>query len=379
MRIRQQICRAGMLLGIIAVFTGCGSTATQESRQTAVTGAATAKEEDTEAADTEDSAVYGVVDLTSYVTLGEYKGVCVKRVKPQQVTASSVKEQIGQQMRSAAGKKKEKTGAIKKGDYVVVSFQGYIGQMQIEQAHSESMTLQVGEYVMLKDFEDALIGKKKDDIFTAKVKMPKDYDPEYAGQTVEYDIKIMDVFQYDVPKITDANVKKYLNADSVKKLKKQIRKSLKKEYQKTAKEEMDKEAMNQVIANARIKEYPEKYVQQFAKQAKKAYEADAAEKGMTWAEYVQEMGLTEDQFEKQIESMAKADLASEMVYQAVIKKENLTVTSKEIAEAAGDYADGTTYASAEEVMEKTDADRLEQRVLYKKAFEWVADHAVIYD
>lgn len=353
MRLKVQIQKTMLLFAGMLIFTGCGKNTLS------------------------DSAVYGVVDLTPYVTLGEYEGVHIQKVTPQEVTDAEVKSQMEQLMASAAGKREEKDGPIEKGDYVVVSFQGYLEDMQVEEAGFEDMTLQVGQYLMLPDFEDGLIGAQNGDMLTIEVKIPEDYDDTYAGQVMEYDVKISDVYCMHIPELTDANVRQYLEVDSVKELEKEIRQSLQEEYEKAAQEEMDAAAMQAVIASAVIKEYPEKYVEQFAEKVQQGYEEDAAARGLSMSEYVEQMQLDEEGFLQQVYDIAKANLASEMVYQAIIQKEKLTLTEEELKKGAEDFVDGSTYVSVEDVLEKVDEKRLEQRILYKKAYEWVAAHAVV--
>lgn len=94
-------------------------------------------------------------------------------------------------------------------------------------------------------------------------------------------------------------------------------------------------------------------------------------------QYISQMGLTQEEYEQQVQKIAQADLASEMVYQAIIEKENLSLTEEEFRKGAEAYVDGSTYQTAEDVIRKTDHDRLEQRILYKKAYDLVVSNAVI--
>lgn len=369
MKVWKRFCAMGIIFSLAMSMTGCGKEATTS---TDVQGS-----QRTSAPDTTDSATKGVVDLTKYVTIGKYKGISVQKVTGKKVTEKEITKQISILMSNAAGKRKTKDGAIEKGDYVVVSFQGYLKDALVEEAKMEDMVLQVGEYMMLPDFEDGLIGAKKGDIFTIEVNIPKDYDETYAGQKMEYDVKISDVYQIKVPNVTDQNVKQYLEAASVKQLRKDVRKSLEEERQKEATQEMYTAAMNQVVSEAKVSEYPEKYLQQFAEEVKAGYEEAAKERDITLEQYIQEMNLSAEEFETQVEQIAKANLKQEMVYQAIIQKEGLTLTAEEKKEGAEEYVDGSTFKTVEEVMEQVDSARLEQRILYKKAFVLVGESAKI--
>lgn len=361
----------GIVLSMVLSMAGCA-----KENATTTTSSEHQKEE-TATPDTTDSVTKGVVDLTTYVTIGEYKGIKVQRVTPEKVTDKEVTKQIRTLMSNEAGEKKEKEGSIRKGDYVVVSFQGYYKDSVVEEAKMEDMTLRIGEYVMLPDFEDGLIGAKKGDILTIEVKIPEDYDETYAGQKMEYDVKISDVYRKKVPEITDANVKKYLDAESVKQLHKELGDVMRENRQQEATQQMYTAAMNQVISEAKVSEYPEKYLKQFVDEVKAGYETAARERNESLEQYIQELGLNSEEFEAQVEQIAKQNLKQEMVYQAIIKKEGLTLSDQEKKEGAGDYVDGVTYKSVEEVLEKADSARLEQRILYKKAFELVGKNTIV--
>lgn len=373
MKLVRRIGGIGLWFLAAVILTGCGASASHKNEEqspgadasgNAVSGAG-------------GSAVTGVADLTPYVTLGKYKGITVSEVKPRKVKNATIRQEMEQQMAAEAGEKKALHGAVKKGDYVRVAFQGYLGDVLVEEARAESMTLMVGKYTMLKDFEDGLAGTKKGDIVTIPVKIPDDYQEEYAGKTMEYDVKILDAWQMEIPELTDANVRKYLSEKSVRVLKEKIRKELEEQCKEEAQERMGQIIMNQVIQNAKIHEYPESYLKEFAAEIRKGYEADAAARKLDMVQYINLMGLSQEEYDQQIQKIAQADLASEMVYQAVIKKEGLTLTEEEFRKGVEAYVDGSKYETAEEVMEGTDHDRLEQRILYRKAYDLVVRSAVI--
>lgn len=323
------------------------------------------------------SAVTGTVDLTPYVTLGKYKGIAVNAVQPQKVKNARIRQEMEQRMATEAGEKKALNDVVKKGDFVRVAFQGYLDDAIVEKARVDTMTLKVGQYTLLKDLEDGLVGTRKGEILTISVRIPDDYPEEYAGERMEYDVKILDAWQMEVPALTDANVRKYLSEKSVKVLKKKIRKELEAQYKEEAEERTGQAIMDRVIQNAKIREYPETYLKEFAAEIREGYEADAAARKLDLAQYISQMGLSQEEYEQQIHKIAQADLASEMVYQAVIQKEGLTLTEEEFRKGVKAYVDGSTYKTVEEVIGKTDHNRLEQRILYRKAYDLVVRSAVI--
>lgn len=387
MKLVRRIGEIGLCFLTAVILFGCGASVSDQSEEqgpgasvpgNAVSGAGhSASGQAVAEKSASDSAVTGVADLTPYVTLGKYKGISVSAVQPQKVKNTRISQEMEQQMAAEAGEKKELNGAVRKGDYVQVAFQGYLGDTLVEEARVENMTLKVGQYTMLKDFEDGLVGTQKGDILTIPVKIPDDYQEEYAGQTMEYDVKILDAWQMEIPKLTDTNVRKYLSEKSVKALKKKIRNELETQYKKEAEERTGQMIMNKVVQNAKIHEYPKKYLEEFATAVRTGYEADASARNLDMVQYISQMGLTQEEYEQQVQKIAQADLASEMVYQAIIEKENLSLTEEEFRKGAEAYVDGSTYQTAEDVIRKTDHDRLEQRILYKKAYDLVVSNAVI--
>lgn len=93
----------------------------------------------------------------------------------------------------------------KKGDRVVVDFEGKLKGEPVEGGTGEEIPVVLGEGHMLPDFEKGLTGTTAGEVKTFKVKFPKDYHNEaLSGKTVEFAIKVHRVEEEELPPLDDS-------------------------------------------------------------------------------------------------------------------------------------------------------------------------------
>lgn len=94
--------------------------------------------------------------------------------------------------------------ASRKDDRLVVDFEGKINDEVFEGGSTQGMPIVLGTGIMLKDFEDNLVGLKAGDEKTFKVKFPKDYHAEkIAGKKAEFTVKVDSVSEPVLPEVDD--------------------------------------------------------------------------------------------------------------------------------------------------------------------------------
>lgn len=340
-------------------------------------GKSTAEPSSAETVSPEDLSINQVIDLTGYVTLGKYKGIAVEKVVPEPVTEDDITQKIQETLAARAERMEKDDMTIEDGDYVTLSFQGYLGQEMVNDAKCENLTIQIGAGTLVEDLETGLLGHTAGEEIIIDAKIPKDDASGYAGETLEYHVTVSDIYQLDIPALSRKTAREYFSCNSVREVRQAVRKNIQKERKQAARESMAESAWKQAVSNASISSYPEKQLQEFEEQMKAGYEAGAQEENLSVTEYMENhYGLSQEEYEEQLTETAREMLASEMVYQAIIKAEDLTLTDTEYEEGLEEFIDGENYASREELLEQVSEDRLRQRILYKKAYDLVYDHAI---
>lgn len=80
------------------------------------------------------------------------------------------------------------------GDILIVSFKGTIDGKPFDGGSSEGILISVGSKFFLEDFENSLIGKKKEDVYSTPVKFPDNYSVKnLASKEAIFEIKILSV------------------------------------------------------------------------------------------------------------------------------------------------------------------------------------------
>ncbi len=369
---RRAARRFGVCALLFCMFlTGCQGKKAENSDS----GKKAQKDEKT--AELEKLSINQVVDLTGYVKLGKYKGIEIQKIEPEQVTEQQVEKKINNELESHASRREKKDKTIEKGDYITLSFQGYRGKKKIDQACCENLTAQIGSGTLIADLEKGLIGKRPGREFKIAARVPEEDGSAYAGKKLLYHVTVSDVFLQDVPKLTDDTAEKYFDCDTAAEVRESIRGELEEDRKQEAEDQMAEEAWGKAVKNATVSEYPKKQLEEFKQQLQTAYEQEALQANLSIEDYMKAAyGIEAEEYDGKLTEAAKDMLASEMVYQAVIKAEDLTLTKEEYEEGVKTFVDGENYKSVKEVEEKTPKTRLEQRILYRKAYRLVYENAL---
>jgi trigger factor len=99
---------------------------------------------------------------------------------------------------------KEVSRAVKKGDKVLIDFEGFIDGTAFEGGSAKGHELAIGSGAMIPGFEDGIIGGKIDKPFDIKVTFPADYDHKgLAGKETTFKITVHKVMEGILPELND--------------------------------------------------------------------------------------------------------------------------------------------------------------------------------
>lgn len=134
----------------------------------------------------------------------------------------------------------------KKGDKLKMDFVGKIDNEKFEGGTAENFELELGSGQFIPGFEDQLIGIKKTEEITVKVKFPDDYHSEaYAGKDAEFDVKVHDILESKEVAI-DEEFAKNLGMESLDEVKEAIRKQLEGDFDNFAKDNLKKNLFDEL-------------------------------------------------------------------------------------------------------------------------------------
>lgn len=88
-----------------------------------------------------------------------------------------------------------------------------------------------------------------------------------------------------------------------------------------------------LVKNTRVIKYPKVQLSREINNIRNQYQKRIKEYDMTMAEYLKEADLTQPQFDKQVEEMAKANVKAKLVLYAIAEKKRVSVSKTEIDKA----------------------------------------------
>ncbi len=143
------------------------------------------------------------VDVRPEFDLGEYKGLEVEKEEVL-VTDEEIQIELDGMQKSMAPLQTVTEREIQNEDVVIVDFQGYHEGTAMPQVKNEDYSVDVGSGNMGLEFEDKLVGMKKDEEASYEVDFPETHpNPILKGKKVEFQVKVKDVKERVLAEIDD--------------------------------------------------------------------------------------------------------------------------------------------------------------------------------
>ena len=314
------------------------------------------------------------IDVWPEVHLGEYKGVKVKKASTR-VLKKDVEEFINKALQSKTDNVLKDTPA-EKGDTVILDFEGFIDGVAFEGGKAENYSLELGSNSFVPGFEDQLVGAKTNDEVEVKVTFPENYHEGLANKEAVFKCKIHEVKTKKVPELNDEFVSE-LDIENVKTVE---------EYQEYAKEQVKKQKVAQAeqqfendcinaVCEASYASFPQSLIDSSVEQNVARLEQQAKQYNIPVDALVKYMGADSiDEFKKVSAEQANKQFLHELIFDEIIKKENIEATKEEIEAKYLEIAGGKEERVAE-VKKQYNENQIAYQVKYEKAVKLIKDNA----
>lgn len=368
-----------MLLVMALSVTGCSQkTATKDKDTKTEETAKTDDAEETESDNTEDTSedtpttaeLMAGIDVEKCVTLGDYKGVTVEKTI-ESVTDEDVQNEINNAL---ANYPVEVDQAAKEGDTVNIDYVGKIDGEEFDGGSDQGADLKLGSGKFIDGFEDGLIGARKGETRTLNLTFPEDYTQDLAGKAVEFTVTVNAVKE-PLSEPTDQwvadNIEGY---DNLADYKAGIRSEQEESNEQTAENQVRYAAWTQVIDNCTINEYPETLVEVGKKLYEQQVETYAKYAGMELDAYIESSGLTQEEYQSNMEEYGKNVAAQALVCQAICDKEGFAIGDDDYQKALQDML--TEYGCTEdELIQTYGQDNVEQSIMLNRVSNLILENA----
>ena len=277
------------------------------------------------------------VALKPEVTLGEYKGVEVKKAEAV-VTDEDVENEL-----TAARKKNGRLidvedGAIEDGDNTIIDFTGYIDDKTFDGGAGTDYPLVIGSHSFIEGFEDQLIGKKKGETCDVNVTFPAEYHAdELAGKPAKFVVTIKEVKRNELPELNDEFASEVSDFDTLDEYKADIRKKLQEKKEQDAKVENENNVIEKVVENAHM-ELPQPMVDTQAREMVENYARRLQSQGLNINDYMKYTGMTPEKLMEQMRPEAEKRIKTRLVLEKVVEVENVEVSDEKLDEQINEIA-----------------------------------------
>lgn len=303
------------------------------------------------------------------VKLGEYKGVTVEKADTT-ITAEEIEKRLDRE-REKNARTVEVEREIKKDDIAKSDFTGYVDDKEFEGGKGEDYDLTIGSGTFIPGFEDQLIGHKAGEEVDVNVTFPEEYGAkELAGKPALFKVTVKSVKEKQIPEADDEFASEVSEFDTLDEYKKDLEKQLKEEKEKQATTANENAVVAKVVENAEV-ELPEPMIESQLDNMYYDYAMRLQQQGIPMDQYLKITGLTADKIREQMKPSAEKNLKNSLVIEAVMNKENVTVSDERLEEEFKKVAD--QYKMKYEDLMKSVSDKEKEDMRRQVAFQETVD------
>lgn len=351
------------LILCLSALTACAGGAASTTATTTST-----KKPDAETPPTYEPMNFYSMDLSPYITLGQYKDFEIK-VEKAEITDADVDEKIDSFLKELAVYEKLEEGSIAEEMRFNADYEGYIDGIQFDGGTAKDGIFYIKDGVFYTEtgtkfidgFAEAVLGASVGDTVKVNTKFPENYGvAEVAGKDAVFYVTVNYICGEKVtPELTDEWVSEY--TDKAYETVADFKAYIKSELESALKTANSASVWTKVMENATYVEIPEQQYLYYYNQYKSAMEYYAAYFGLTYEKFLSD-GYANYVFGLNIKSDAELQrfaidmVKEELAIFAVMKAEQLSVTDEEYEEFMQDLieASGKTREEIEAAYTKDD-------------------------
>ncbi|MGD9567193.1 MAG: trigger factor [Sedimentibacter sp.] len=333
--------------------------------------------------DGEELVLNADVEVMPEVELPEYKGIEVEKTLIS-VTDADVEKELKNIQEKNARIVEVIDRPVQKGDFLTIDYAGFVGDEQFEGGTAENQSLEIGSNTFIPGFEDQLIGKNKGEEVKVNVTFPEEYHSEdLKGKDAVFNVTIHEIKAKEMPEIDDEFAKDVSEFETLDELKQDTKMNLEKKAADSAKVANDNNVITKIVNEAEV-EVPEILIQREIDYLARNYEQQFRQQGFTGKEYDDIINNFVNQYKEGAKNQAEFNVKAELVLEALIKKENITVSeedfNKEVEEVAKQYqVEEDRLEAFKENLIQSSKSYIEETLQKRKIIEMLVENAVFVE
>jgi len=272
------------------------------------------------------------------VILGEYNGVEVSKIE-YPVSEDEVDKQIkSMQDKGARVEVKAEDAIIEKGDIAIIDFKGFVDGIAFEGGEGKEFSLEIGSGSFIDNFEDQLIGLKKDEKKEVNVHFPEEYGKEELnGKAAMFEVTVNEIKAKEVPELDDEFAKEVSEFDTLDELKADIKNKIVESNNLRAEREFEDKVVDAACENAKI-DIPAVMIKKETDIMLQDLEQKLKVQELDLNSYYKYTNTTEEKVREYMRENAEKRVKTKLVVDEIAKAEKFEATEEELLEKATEYA-----------------------------------------
>ena len=310
------------------------------------------------------------------VTLGEYKGVEVKK-EHTLVTEDDVNAEIEKERNKQAAEVSVDNRAVAEGDTVNLDYSGSVDGVKFAGGTAEGQTLKIGSHTFIPGFEEQMVGMNIGEEKDLNVTFPTEYHaPDLTGKEAVFHVKVNSITETQLPALDDDFAKDISEFDTLDAYKADVRAKLEAQAAERDNNAFTNAVIEKVMANATV-EIPDAMVERQIDSMVRNFEARLAQQGLKLADFMKYTGQDEKSFRNQYRDQAEKSVRANLVLEAVENVEKFEAAEEEIDAEIEKFAKqiGQNVEDLKKNLTEGDREYFKADVIRDKAVKFLCDNA----
>ncbi len=279
-----------------------------------------------------------VVTVRPEITLGQYKGLEVKKTPVQKVRPADIDAELSKVQERNARFVEVSDRAVQEGDQVNLDYCGKVDGVAFEGGTAVKQTLTIGSHTFIEGFEEQLVGMNIGDTKDINVTFPKEYHAEnLAGKPAVFTVTINGITVKELPALDDEFAKDVSEFDTIKEYKDDIKKNIAERYQKDA-DNKDESNLVEAVVNATPIDIPDEMIQEQIDQYVEDFKYQLSYQGLNIDNYFKYTNTTMSDLRASHKERAEKAVHTRLVFEEIVKAEKIKASQKAVDAKIKEYA-----------------------------------------
>lgn len=311
-------------------------------------------------------------DVLACLELGQYRGLEVEK------TVTTVTDQEVEDVITSNYSNTTVTDEpCQEGDTVYISYEGKMNGEAFEGGSTEGTSITLGASGYIDGFDDGVIGMKTGETKDLNLTFPDPYpnNEEFSGKPVVFTVTVYNISR-PYTELTEEWVKKYSDSSSIEEYRAEIRKNLEDQAAASDESALKSNAWSQIMESTTIKMYQQSEIDAAKKDMEDYMTQYAQMMGTDLAGYIEQMGMSEEEYEANLLVTAKATAKGNMIIKAIAQTEGFTKDDSEYKEILAKTAED--FGMAEDALvEEYGQDQVDRFIDSERVMNVILDSATI--